>query len=76
MNGGTINGISNVPVKALGRGSVKIKTRVKDKQIIVQLRDVLHVPTAVNNLISISRLNEQGGRARFDNGQVTLLNQN
>ncbi|KAG2053274.1 hypothetical protein BDR06DRAFT_857450, partial [Suillus hirtellus] len=42
----------------------------------VQLRDVLHVPTATNNLISISRLDEQGGRAHFDNGQVTLLDQN
>ncbi|KAG2054056.1 hypothetical protein BDR06DRAFT_884649 [Suillus hirtellus] len=33
---------------------------LKDKEKMVQLRDVLHVPTATNNLISISRLDEQG----------------
>ncbi|KAG1810193.1 uncharacterized protein HD556DRAFT_1210234, partial [Suillus plorans] len=41
----------------------------------ILLRDVLHVPTAGNNLLSISRLDKQGGRAIIGKGQISLLDE-
>jgi hypothetical protein len=68
-----ISGIGNVPVEAIGRGAVEITTKVGNKAVHLLLRDVLHVPTAGNNLLSISQLDEQGGRAIISKGQISLL---
>ncbi|KAG2737804.1 hypothetical protein P692DRAFT_201687430, partial [Suillus brevipes Sb2] len=53
--------------------TVEITTKVGNKAVHLLLRDVLHVPTAGNNLLSISRLDEQGGRAIIGKGQISLL---
>ncbi|KAJ8592451.1 hypothetical protein M405DRAFT_701309, partial [Rhizopogon salebrosus TDB-379] len=50
--------------------------RVKDKNITVTLNDVLYAPKAVNNLFSISRLDEHGGRAHIHKGKIALYNKN
>ncbi|KAG2057388.1 hypothetical protein BDR06DRAFT_848467, partial [Suillus hirtellus] len=55
--------------------TVEITTKVKNKAVHILLRDVLHIPTAGNNLLSISWLDEQGGRAIIGKGQISLLNE-
>lgn len=70
-----LSGIGKVPVKAIGRGTVEIMKKVGNKAVHLLLRDILHVPTAGNNLLSISRLDEQGGRAIIGKGQISLLNE-
>ncbi|KAJ8585689.1 hypothetical protein M405DRAFT_720660, partial [Rhizopogon salebrosus TDB-379] len=37
------------------------------------LKNVLHVPRASNNLLSISRLDRDGGCTRMGQGQITLI---
>ncbi|EIW73848.1 hypothetical protein CONPUDRAFT_35622, partial [Coniophora puteana RWD-64-598 SS2] len=41
--------------------------------IKIILHDVLHMPSASKNLISVSKLDEAGGRAIYGNGKVRLL---
>ncbi|KAG2133303.1 hypothetical protein DEU56DRAFT_739043, partial [Suillus clintonianus] len=50
-----------------------MKSRVHQKDIKVTLNDVLYVPTAINNLFSLTRVDEKGGRAIIGNGQITVL---
>ncbi|KAG1721957.1 hypothetical protein EDB19DRAFT_1646102, partial [Suillus lakei] len=50
-----------------------MKSRVHQKDIKVTLNDVLYVPTAINNLFSLMRVDEKGGRAIIGNGQITVL---
>src|SRR6267154_2345952 len=76
LNKKRITGIGNTGIEALGRGTIEIITHVKNKNITVTLNDVLYAPKAVNNLFSISRLDEKGGRAKIDNGQITLFDKN
>src|SRR6267154_6472128 len=76
LNKKRITGIGNTGIEALGRGTIEIITHVKNKNITVTLNDVLYEPKAVNNLFSISRLDEKGGRAKIDNGQITLFDKN
>jgi hypothetical protein len=71
-----ITGIGNNAIEALGRGTIEIISRVKDKNITVTLNDVLYAPKAVNNLFSISRLDEHGGRAHIHKGKIALYNKN
>ncbi|PBK59421.1 hypothetical protein ARMSODRAFT_857080, partial [Armillaria solidipes] len=44
--------------------------KVNGKTITHQLKDTLYAPNAVNNLISISRLDDAGMEASFRNGKV------
>ena len=63
-----IQGIAlGLPLKTIGRGTIKIDFLVKyqNKIVTVQLKDVKHAPTAPNNLISIGRLTDHNYRANF-----------
>ncbi|KAG1743112.1 hypothetical protein EDB19DRAFT_1607909, partial [Suillus lakei] len=53
--------------------TIKIKSHLQEKNIKVTLNDVLYVPTAVNNLFSLMRVDEKGGHAIIGNGRVTVL---
>ncbi|KAJ8591963.1 hypothetical protein M405DRAFT_718735, partial [Rhizopogon salebrosus TDB-379] len=37
------------------------------------LKNVLYVLHATNNLVSISRLDKEGGHARMGNGEISLI---
>ncbi|KIJ42164.1 hypothetical protein M422DRAFT_81072, partial [Sphaerobolus stellatus SS14] len=76
LNGATVKGIGAQPVPAVGRGSVIVKFTVDGNEKKLQLRDVLHVPSAPNCLLSISRLDNGGGKAEFSNGGCQLRNKN
>jgi hypothetical protein len=56
----TINGVGDARVKAVGCGSVILTSHVDGETHIITLNDVLHVPTATDNLLSIGRFVERG----------------
>ncbi|KAK0484671.1 hypothetical protein IW261DRAFT_1300491, partial [Armillaria novae-zelandiae] len=47
--------------------------KVNGKTVTHYLKDTLYAPNAVNNLISISRLDDAGMEASFKNGTVQFL---
>ena len=68
-----IEGIAlGLPLKTIGRGTIKIDFLVKNKNKIftVQLKDVKHAPMAPNNLISIGWLTDHNYCANFTRGRV------
>ncbi|PBK71769.1 hypothetical protein ARMSODRAFT_882899, partial [Armillaria solidipes] len=46
---------------------------VGSKTVTHHLKDTLFAPKAINNLISISRLDDTGMEARFHRGKVEFL---
>lgn len=56
----TINGVGDARVKAVGCGSVSLTSHVDGQTHIITLHDVLHVPTAADNLLSVGRFVERG----------------
>lgn len=68
----SISGIGNQSIKALGRGTVVLEAKVGKETRIHRLKDTLYAPNAVNNLISITRLDDAGLTAKFGDGQVVF----
>ena len=71
----TIRGVGNTDVPVKGRGTIRLQSQTGQKYMIV-LQDVLYVPQAPNNLFSISRLDESGGRAIMGDGHIHLYDKN
>ena len=67
-------GDMDIPVK--GRGTVKLNSRTNRWTFIIVLRNMLYVPQAPNNLLSISCLDESGRHAIMGNGHIQLYNKN
>ena len=67
-------GNTDIPVK--GRGTVKLKSWTNRQTFVIVLRDVLYVPQAPNNLLSISHLDESGGHANMGDGCIHLYDKN
>ena len=67
-----IRGISNVPVTAYGRGTILLDCRVDGTISQVWLHEVLHVPDARENILSLPRIDVASGRATFENGQINI----
>jgi len=49
-----VKGVGNVLVPVEGKGSVELKSRVKEKNITIVLPNVLYVPSAPNSLVSLT----------------------
>lgn len=71
-----VSGIGRQPADVQGCGTVHIRTTVSDELHTVKLTNVLHVPTARHNILSIGRLDEAGGRANTSSGTISLLDKN
>ena len=71
-----ITGIGNIGTEAQGCGTIQIVSCVNEKNITITLRDTLYAPKAVNNLLSLSRLDEEGGTAHINDGQIILSDKN
>jgi hypothetical protein len=72
----SVSGIGNAPLKAIGRGTVELVNFIGKSKISFKLRDVLYVPDASHNLVSISRLDCEGGHASICNGELKLYSKN
>ena len=63
-----VTGLGNIHVHAYGRGTVEVLTSSSQQAQTIILHDVLYVPDAQDNLLSISRVDHSGGQVRFTQG--------
>lgn len=68
-----ISGIGNESLNAIGQGTVHLINYIGKTKISFTLKNVLHVPHASHNLVSISRLDKDGGHAHIKNGMLNLF---
>ena len=71
-----IRGVGDMDVPVKGRGTIKLNGQINGQTFMIVLRNVLYVPQAPNNLLSISRLDESGRRAVMGGGQIHLYHKN
>jgi hypothetical protein len=74
LDGEVIKGLGGNVVKALGRGTVTLESQINGKTETVKLYNTLYAPTAVNNLLSISRIDDAGGASSFQSGKANIRN--
>jgi hypothetical protein len=70
----TLNGVGKQGADVLGRGTVNIKFECDGKEFIHHLRNVLYTPDAPNCLLSLSRIDDSGGRVDFGDGKCWIKN--
>ncbi|KAF8625757.1 hypothetical protein AX15_005211 [Amanita polypyramis BW_CC] len=68
----TIRGLGNVEVQSYGRGTVKLKSKIGNQSYKITLRGVYYVPSQTDSLLSIRRLDQQGGSAYIGNSQILI----
>jgi len=68
----SITGVGDQSIQALGRGTVILKCKIGKKVFTHRLQDVLYAPKAVNNLLSVGRLDDAGGEFRVAQGKCEL----
>ena len=61
---------------AYGCRTVEVFTSSNIDAQTVTLQNVLYVPDAEDNLLSISHINQEGGQVQFEHGQAFLLDKN
>ncbi|MGK2912533.1 MAG: hypothetical protein ACSLE1_22465, partial [Sphingobium sp.] len=66
-----IEGVGGSAIRALGRGTVRLITKINGHDHSLFIHEVLHAPDAVNCLLSISKLDQLGYESRFKSGIVT-----
>src|SRR5271154_1045043 len=69
-----IKGLGKLPT--LGKGSIKLVSSVDDKSIPLHLQDVLYVPDAPHNLISVSKATSSGCQVLFSDNGVKFVGPN
>jgi len=67
-----IMGISDDSLEAVGQGTIELVNYIGTKSIQFKLKNVLYVPHATNNLVSLSCLDKEGGHATIGDGKMTL----
>jgi hypothetical protein len=73
LTGTKVSGVGNVKTEAKGRGTVELISSYNGHDYILQLEDVLYIPTNRNNLISLGRWDKSGGRYTGGGGALTLI---
>jgi len=68
----SITGVGDQSIQALGRGTVILKCKIGKKVFTHRLQDVLYAPKAINNLLSVGRLDDAGGEFRVAQGKCAL----
>ena len=71
-----INGVGNASTYAEGKGTVNVQSRVGAKTFHLTLNDVLYVPANWQNLLSLGRWDDAGGKYRGENSSLTLATKN
>ena len=56
-----VSGVGNAKTKAEGQGTVELISSCNGHDFILQLEDVLYIPTNCINLISLGKWNKAGG---------------
>jgi len=73
-----ISGVGKTPIYAYGRGVVEVTSVLtnNNKTKNLKLHNVLYVPDARDNLLSLAKLDDAGGRTQFGNNKCILINAN
>ena len=72
----SVIGVRKLTAKVKGKGTIKLKSRYKDKTYILKLHNVLHIPMNRNNLISLGKWDAVGGRFIGGGGKIVLEDKN
>lgn len=73
----SMKGVGNKITKVMGKGTIILKFDLRvGKSMTHKLRNVLHLPTARNCLLLISKLMEIGGYTEFTNKKMNLKAKN
>ena len=71
-----VSGLGKTHVQAYGRGTVEVLTSSSHDAHNILLYDVLYVPDAQDNLLSISCVDHIGGQVQFAHGHAFLIDKN
>ena len=69
-----VKGLGNHPVTAYGKGTIVLICRVGNRDNRIRLSDVLYVPDARENLLSLGRIDAAGGRTMCANQTIYIYN--
>jgi hypothetical protein len=69
----TVSGVGNVTTLAEGRGTVELESNIDGHTYILQLKDVLYIPSNNQNLISLGRWDNSGGHYIGGGGIIMLV---
>jgi hypothetical protein len=73
LNGITVSGVGNVKAKAEGRGNVVLISYYDGHKSMLELQDVLYIPTNRNNLLSLGKWDKGGGQYVGGKEALTLI---
>ena len=68
----TVQGVAEQHAKVAGIGDIVIDYKINGEVLTHRLLNVLHVPEALNELVSVGRFIESGGSVTFQNGKCKL----
>jgi len=68
----SVSGVGNAQACTQGRGTVKVKTKVNDKEFQLTLKDVLYIPNNPQNLLSLGRWDKAGDNHHGGQGLLTM----
>jgi hypothetical protein len=68
----SVMGVGGPCTDIKGRGTVELESKYMGQTYVLQLVDVLHIPSNRNNLILLGRWDSAGGTYRSDNGILKL----
>ena len=71
-----VKGVGGIEVRALGRGTIKVRSKVGSNTYKLTLRDVHYVPGTTDNLLSIIHLARQGGSAYLGKRRALIYDKN
>ena len=69
----TVSGVGNVKAEAKGQGTVELKSTINGQKYVLELKNVLYIPTNRNNLISLGKWDKAGGQYSGGGGILTLI---
>ena len=72
----TVSGVGNAKIRAKGKGTVELRSSYKGQKYIIELKDVLYIPTNRNNLISLGKWDKAGGTYKGGQGELILIANN
>jgi hypothetical protein len=68
----SVMGVGGLCTEIKGGGTVELESKYMGQTYVLQLANVLHIPSNRNNLISLGRWDSAGGTYRSDNGILKL----
>lgn len=72
----TVEAANKEVMEVVGRGQVKIELSKDCGGTVVELQDVLYVPSLDGNLLSVGKIEERGLSVTFSNGKAKVIEAN